>query len=286
MATSPPVIKLPAQSQTSRDRIVATPFQFYLNGSENLRVSGWNSLANATIVVRVRFVNDLGELNWQDYKLTPTTDRLLTTLDFPLGAGVVSNVVAFVQGAAPVIGQTFVQVAIVVGSGPAALLFGVLVQGYVTSQQALSFPGSPVQSSLDGGGYLRYVSGTTPPLGGEVSETVPTGARWELVSFIALFATSATVINRRPALRFLSSASTFLRLPTVADVAALGSIVLQWAQGIPLAASLDGVVYTTAIPSSMPLKAGDSFGTTTTNLQPGDDYVIPRYIVREWLEAT
>ncbi len=285
MASSPAPIKLPATSQAARDRIVATPFQFYLDGSENLRVRVWNSLAGVTVTVRVRFVNDLSKLNWQEYKLTPTSDRAATSLDFPLGGGIISNVVAFASSGTPVIGQTFVQVQVVVGSQAAAPVYATVLQGYVTAGQNLAYPGSIITSSLDGGGYVRFVNGTAPAAGAEISETVPTGARWELISILSLLSCSGVAGNRRPAFIASQSGNPWLRIPLPDNLVAGATKYTEWCQGLPFATSFDFNVLPQALPAGLPLVAGTQFGTITVNLDPLDQYVLPRYIVREWLEA-
>src|SRR5216684_7447604 len=97
--------------------------------------------------------------------------------------------------------------------GGTAIVLGTLLGGYVTAVQALGFPGSPVSNSLDGTPPAVEGNGNTPAVGADTFDTVPLGARWEILYYSAKLTTSAAVANRRPSLTlyhpFVTSASYF-----------------------------------------------------------------------------
>jgi hypothetical protein len=89
----------------------------------------------------------------------------------------------------------------------------VLLQGYVTDTSRLSFPGSPIRSSIEGPGVLRSITGTNPAANAEISETVPTNARWRVHAIRFTLVTDANVANREVALTLDDGAAVFARSP-------------------------------------------------------------------------
>lgn len=260
----------------------AVPSQFPLTGDEKLRVTTYNSLVGVNVVVHGRMLDATGTFTPFRFVTTPNTDRSAKTDDFPLKKGVIIGLVAFVEGATPFVGQTFVQVRVVLGQQGATFLVGTLLQGYTTAFSELAWPGSPVQSSVDGGGYTRLVQGTNPGAGNNVVETCPTNARWELVSFKANFGTSAVVAARTPRL--------FIRDPTLgvtsimgmpASVPANSAYFLTWGQGLANAQSAEPTSPTQAVAGGITLTAGQTINIDAINIQAGDTLTSPVYSVLE-----
>ena len=270
---------------TAGARVIATPFQFWTSGEDNLRVLSVNSLSNVRLTVQGRFLTPDGTITAARHDHTPNSDRTVVTTESALGVGAVLNLVVYATGATPRIGQTFVIVQLIRGRGAAAVVLGILLQGYVTSTQALAWPGSPILTSLEGNGYPRDVFGTNPAAGQEISETVPTGARWQLLLFQAQFTASATVATRRPSLSYNIGGQQVGRSVNVTDITASQSGTFNWATGFPLTAPIQPGINNAALPNELVLLAGDSVATITTNLQAGDQWTNPRYVVREWLEV-
>src|SRR5262249_46183156 len=111
------------------------------------------------------------------------SNRTAKTEDFVLGGGLVTNLSVFATAGSPLIGQCFVIVQLVRSLGVTAYVMGTMLQGYVTTTQNLGWPGSAIVSSTDGEPAIRDIVGTDPVAGAGWSETVPAGARWELVTF-------------------------------------------------------------------------------------------------------
>ena len=268
-----------------RGRIVSSPFQFYVTGNERLRVTVTNSVVGVGVVARLRTLTRAGDVQVNEYRHTATADRTSTYTDFPIDDGFVLNAEFAAEGAAVKIGQTFVRAQIVRGSGNAALSFGTLVQGYVTRNQGLAWPGSPITSSIEGGGVLRLIDGTNPPLGSEISETVPAGARWELLCLGATLATGAALGNRRPMLAFVSGAvGHWLRAQSGTIGPSSGATVI-WAANIGDSNNGSFPRFAAPLPTSQNLLAGFQIVTTTDLFAAGDFYTNVKLLVREWLEA-
>ena len=279
-------IQLPALRRSNDDQAkLATSYQLYLMGNEALRVNAWCALAGVTVRVRVRYIKPDGSVSQQEFGLTPTSNRAKTTAIFPLGECIVTNTIAFTEGSTVRIGQVFLSVEVVTGFQSIALSMGALLQGFVTAGQALAWPGSPLVSSLDGGGYLRYFNGTTPAAASPVLESVPSGARWELISLRVELTTDANAGTRVPLLFISSGGATSVTVASVTHPAASQTSFHTWAQGLPYEAETLGGYAQNALPVQFPMLAGDSVSVTLVGVKAGDQYSQPVLAVREWLEA-
>jgi hypothetical protein len=158
---------------------------WYMKIDDNIRITSYNALASVRLEVRYRFVDCEGKIGANQEAQTPNTDRTAKSTIFVTPEGWLLGGEVFVSGAAPLIGQTYVVVEIVRGLGSSALPLQVIAAGYVSAKQPLPFPNTQMYSTLDGGGALRSIAGATPAAGAEISETVPTGARWQLLALRA-----------------------------------------------------------------------------------------------------
>lgn len=266
-------------------RILAAPFQFLLTGDDRLRIVSFNSLTGVVVAIQGYRMDPAGEKHPLRQVHTPNTDRTVATDDFALGAGALLNLTVFAAAGAPLIGQTFVILQLVRGVGAAAVVLGTLLAGYVTARQPLGWPGSPIVSSLEGEPVIRVVTGTDPAAGAEVSETVPTGARWELLSVRYTLVTSAVAGARRSRLVLTTPGSAvFVSLLPATTQAASDNLPYLWAPNLPSAS-----IATTGLQQPLTqraiLPAGAMLGTSTQAVDAGDNYADVTFAVREWLEA-
>jgi len=258
---------------------------FYFAGDDQLRITSWNSLANVRVVVTGRFVHaDDGHIEAFSEVHTPNTNRTAASDTYGRARGWLTDLSVLVTGATPQRGQTFVRVDVVRGLGAGAIALSTFIQGYVTATQRLAYPGSIVSDSLTGPGTMRSITGTDPAAGSEISETVPTGARWRYVSLRASLVTDATVANRTPNIFFDDGANVY----------AAAGVNFNHAASTTLAYSFDAVAVTqvqtslnaqVSTPGNLVLAAGHRFRTSTGSLQAGDNWGAPQYAVEEWLEA-
>jgi hypothetical protein len=265
-------------------RIIASPFQFTTNGDDNLRIVSQNSATGVTIAIQGRRLDDKGLIIPFAHVHTPNTDRSAKTQDYLFGAGALLNLTVFVSAGTPLVGQTFVKLQLIRGITGATVVLGTLLQGYVTPQLHLGWPGSPIVQSTDGPGCLRTILGSDPAAGQEISELVPTGARWELKAIGAGFTTDGTVAARRPGLVFNDGVANYGRIPSSLNQDASEFFGHTWTQGVALPI-FAGVGYGYGpLPTGKYLLAAWRIKTITENLQAGDNWDNPRYLVEEWLE--
>lgn len=266
-------------------RVTPASFPFYTTGEDNLRITSYNSAAGVSLKINGRLIDNAGKANADSWDHTPNTDRSAKTTDITLSGSTLLNMTVFAGAGSPKIGQTFVIVQLIRGTGVAALVLGTILQGYVTSVQAIGWPGSPIQSSIEGGGITRFIQGTNPGPGVQILETVPAGARWELLTIGAQFATSATPATRRPRIGIISGGVHLIDNYHIGTMGASSSFGFAWAQGMALTVAFAAASAYSGLVQSMPMGSGDTFGIDAENFQPGDDWGAPAYYVREWLEA-
>lgn len=163
----------------------------------------------------------------------------------------------------------------------------VLIGSYVNRSTPLAWPGSPIRSSLEGAGAVRYVLGADPVIGSEVVERVPAGARWELLSFSVRMIASGIVGLRLPILIFNDFVlQNYAHQYTNPGSAAGENRVFSWNQGVqqPTAITPPGFSLGPLLIGNR-VTQGRTIETSTVNLDVGDNYQAPRYMVREWLDV-
>lgn len=267
-------------------RVTPAAFPFFTTGEDNLRIVTYNARANVKVQVVARLLGTDGRPSAQRWDHTPNTDRSAKSDDFPLSGLTILNLQVTVIAGAPVLGQTFVLMQLIRGVGTAALVLGTIASGYVSPARAVGWPGSPLESTLDSGGYYRTITGTTPAAGAEITETCPTGARWDVVS---VNTSLVPVIDHNPRICALSfntgGTYSFAAWPRAAYNA---DRQLQWI--FSQSPELSDILFKTRTEANVPicqpstLLAGDFFQTSTDGLIAGDQFNPPTYLVREWLE--
>jgi hypothetical protein len=266
-------------------RVIVSPFQFYSNGEDNIRVTSFNAVSGVRLKIQGRFIDSQQLITPLAHDHTPNTDRTAVTTEFALGVGAVLNFNVFASAGAPTTGQTFVIVQLIRGKGAAATVLGTLLQAYVTLTQHLAFPGSPIQSSLDGPGAVRMFAGTVPAAGINFTEISPFGARWQLLAVRTRLTTSAVVATRIPILTIVNNATDQIYLPQYRGSPASASDFYVWAAGVP-AFTPAAVGYNAApLPTDLPLPQFTAITCTTPGLDVGDQWFAPILTVREWLEV-
>jgi hypothetical protein len=262
------------------------PGALFVDGNYRYVFNAWCSVAGVTIALRSRFLRaedrqlvDSGDV------LSPPSDRSRATIVVPLGVGNPVNVDLFAVAGSPRVGQCFVQVQLIRGDGPAATIVGTIAQGYVTTSQALAWPGSPIVSSTQGEPAVRPIVGAQPVAGVDIVETVPTGARWQLLSFGANFSPNP-IGNRQVSLTIDDGANLILLSPGNVDALPAGSSSFHFWPGLDVFDLVVGTQHMYALPNTVILLAGSHIRTATNLLVAADQWFRPFYSVLEWLDLT
>lgn len=256
----------------------------FVTGEDNLRLRSLNAATGVTLAVTGRFLRLDGQIQPLQFSHTPNTDRTLATTLHKLGAGWLLDLRIIASGGTPIIGQCWALLELVRGFTGAITDMSTLVSGCVTATQPLTWPGTPARGTLDGRGAIRSIAGTNPAAGSEILETVPTGARWRLLSFDASLLTDATAGNREAALLLDDGASTLIKVGSgqahgasttyeyvAADFGTQPPVTGFNLRAIPLPPVI--------------LLAGYRIRTSTYSFVAGDNWTAPQMLVEEWLEG-
>jgi hypothetical protein len=262
-----------------------SPSAFYMHVDDNLRVTSYNAAAGVVLTIRSRILDASGSIQASSDTHTPLTTRSAASQILPTAEGWILGGQIFASSGSPLVGQCFVVVEVVRGLGSSAIALQTVAAGYVTAKQPLSWPGQSITSSLDGVGVLRSITGSTPAAGGDISETVPTGARWELLALMAQLTASAVVANRQVSLTLDDGVSTFFRYGNVQQQTA--SIVERYVffQGSPAVSRDNTNNQNGHVPAGVRLLAGYRIKTITNTVDAGDQWTAPQMLVREWIEG-
>ncbi|MGH2626575.1 MAG: hypothetical protein ACRDHY_08000, partial [Anaerolineales bacterium] len=179
----------------------------------------------------------------------------------------------------------YVLVQVIRGLSGATVVLQTLLEGYVTSQQHLAWPGSPHIQSLEGPGVPRFLTGTNPAAGVEISETVPTGARWALLTVAWSLVTSAAAGTRRSILVFVLAGTGYWRSPSPQSQGAGLTQNYFWSVGLPHETVLLASTPVGGLQPGQNLPETLQFVSVTENFDAADNYGAPVFTLHEWLEA-
>ena len=260
------------------------PATLYMTGEDTLEVAAINTVTNQTVLVTGRFLNLDGTITPFAHEVRPGAARTLALIIRGFGDGWLLNLTAHAGVSGTLTGQTYARVRLVRGHTSGATVLGTLIAGYVTTVQSLAWPGTPLKSSLDGQGWLRSVGGTDPAAGVEITETVPTGARWRVHALSAALVTDATVANRIATLVIDDGATILYSIDPAAVQPATQNIRYSGGPG----SQRLGAVNSSSIwnlPIDLLLLAGWRLRTSTNALQAGDNWGAPQLWIEEYLEG-
>lgn len=275
----------PALDQAIGAAPLYVPRGRFLTGDDHLRITSFNSAAGVTLAIEGRqYVPGKGIVALVE-RHVPNTDRTTASSVFTLAPGWLEAVQVRASVGTPRRGQCFVIVELVRGApNMTAIPVETILEGYVTDTSRRSGPHMPLELMPDGRGVIRSITGTDPAAGSEVSETVPTNARWCLLSFAVTLVTSAAAANRVPSLVFDDGALVHGRYPVRNNETATSTVVNSWGGGISAGAELNGVQVSAGLPVGVMLQGGHRIRTITAALDAGDNYGAPQYLVEEWIE--
>lgn len=257
----------------------------WCSGEESLRVTSRSGDADAALAIAGRFVDaESGDIKPLQERHVPNTDRTAATSDHALGVGWLRSLTVIASSGAPTFAHTFVAVDLIRGRGNSATVLQTLILGPVSANARRAWPGSPLIASIEGPGALRSVLGTNPAAGVSISETVPTGARWRLLSMSFELVTAVAAADREVAIVIDDGATVLFTSPS--GFTQTASLTRRYSASIVGAAvaPTQGTDRQIIIPDLW-LPAGARIRTVTTNIQAGDDYGAPQLLVEEHLEA-
>lgn len=146
--------------------------------TDTLRISAWATFSVVVLNVVLDIRRPNGEHLRTTYTFSPTSDMSETVFSLPLPEGELQSCVVYIQNQYVLRGQCFVRAVIHQGTVWQGQPHVVLFADYVTTAAPLSFPGSPVRSSVDGTGYTYVVAYTLDSSYTLFDVKVPAGYVW------------------------------------------------------------------------------------------------------------
>lgn len=231
--------------------------------------------------IRIWYLN--GNLEDSEFILNVTSNRAETIATFNPGVGWIQNIMVHAEPATPTQKTCFVVVRSFNLKNNAHMAN--LICTYIDAANHASFPYSPQVNSIDGNGRILTITGNNPAAGVEALETVPTNALWRLIGIVLPFVTDATVITRQVALEVRDGGVLVARYPAQTTQTASLTRNYLWGNYIVQYASDLSFIY---IPSSIDMRmtSAVTIGTSTDNLQAGDNFGTSQLIMEEWLTPT
>lgn len=262
---------------------IPPPSHLYVIPEDVLRLRVYNSVVGVRVDIAWRTLTPEGRIVTSIKTIFPASDRSLVDAEFPMAEGFLLSVGVFSDTVASRRGQTYAQVYLVRRQADADSNAPVLIGDYIVAGQAIGWPANLPRSSVDGPGMIRAITGTNPAAGVEISETVPTNARWQLRSIFMTLTTAVAVANRQVAITIDDGANNVLVTYSASVQAA--SLVNSYC--VADFGTFQAAILTQHfIPLPMPflLFQGWRIKTVTNSLQAADDWGAPILNVEEWIE--
>jgi hypothetical protein len=293
MATTPPVTGDPRNAVIASGKRavqitanqVQPPSPLYLQAEDGLELAIFSpTIALPFIIsVSVRWLRPDGEIVCvrRFFPCTLTTNLFL----FTLGEGFLLDIEVHPTAAVtsdP--GGIFTTVAIFRDQGDLSAPIWPLISDYITNTHTASWPYGEQILMQDTQGRIRSITGTAPAAGAEISETVPSNVRWLLKSASFTYAASVTVLNRQPGIIIDDGVNILYRYVAGQAVAASQTPRITASSSNQLGLQ-DGSGAILSIPDCLLLSAGFRWRTNTPNIQVGDQYSAPQYLVEEWVSV-
>lgn len=251
--------------------LVASSFQYYMTGDESLRVTVQTLQGARDYDITYRFWREADREIQLARQTIHTTDPgpSAVTADYPLDAGALLNLRVGRTGQNVFYGLSWVQVQIVRGSGLAAIVVGTLLQGFISNENDLGWPGSPIEKQDQASGFIQSVAGVI--VGASATWTVPAGERWTVVSGRFNFAAGGVVGNRYPTVSVADAGVSQVYLDAAEWFIGAGtSIFMSFARGVTRSPVAGSGIATLCFPSDVELRGGDVIGVGALGSAAGD----------------
>lgn len=223
-----------------------------------------------------------GQVSYHQWNITTGIVRAVQSLTVDLPEGYLLSLTAIGLGGTNR-GRCYVQAIIVRGSVAGANAYIQLISDYFVRGHNPAWPVGEYISSVEGAGWARGIAGTIPGAGNNLTETVPTGARWRLKSLRFRFTTSATVATRSMRVTLGSAGGSYWL--GIFNISQAASTIQDYSVGIGISPLIDAAA--AAVNAGLPenlMFAADTLATSVVNIQAGDLFSGFEYAVEEWIE--
>lgn len=261
--------------------LVASSFQYYLTGDEALKVTVTTLQGARDYDITYRFWREADREIQVARQRVSTTDPgpSSATATFPLDAGALLNLRVGRTGLNVFYGLSWVQVQIVRGDSAAQLVLGTLLQGFISNQNDLGWPGSPVEKQDQTSGFIVT---QLPTVAGAVATwTVPAGERWKVLSGQFTYACSGVAGNRFPQVRLVDGSAQGVFFDVTEWFVGAGSTVfLSFGNGVTRSAGPASGAAGLCWPLDIEVNGGCAIKATASGAQAGDTVTNGTLLIR------
>lgn len=257
------------------------PGALYVGPNDHFLVNTWCSVASVTLDIAVRMLLPDGIIHTNRFSFPLNSDRSVTTDSFALPEGFILSVLAGSNGAVLVPGQCWILCRLARGAPNVGTAHQTLIADYVHDMLDLSYPAGILRHPTSGAGVIRSITGTNPAVNTEISQTVPTNARWQLLAIEFNLVTDINAADRFVRLTFDDGATIFYTIEALA--AHTASLTRGYSYAIN---GQQQTVVSSLFNFPLPhlfLNAGFKITTATGGRQAGDDFAAPQLLVQEWI---
>ncbi len=160
-----------------------------------------------------------------------------------------------------------------------------LFADYVTAAQPVGWPGGRQVYPTEGAGAIVNTNPANPAAGADFTITMPTNGRVRVSTLNAQLVTSATVINRIVRVQIKNGLGNLVyQAPPQQVIPASTTAQVTFAPG-QITSVVDVTTVNVPLPGPVVLGGGFTLGTSTTNLQIGDQWSNISLSSEQWLDA-
>jgi len=261
------------------------PTGTYIGVEDNLAVQ-YGGLTSASIaVINLRILRLDGVIVPLKFMVPANNSRTPALTIFPLLEGFLLS--CTVTSAAPLSTTVlaFIEVGLCRNPNTKSDIYRVLVSSLLNSSYPLGWPDQQPRLSLDGMGQYHSQAIGAPAAGADFVFAVPTSSRMRIVSITATLTTAVAVANRLVSLIWDDGVNVLGVAPTGVTLAASGADTFTWYDGADITAPFDGKS-TAPLATNMIMWAGSRIRSSTTGIQPADQWSSIFMQVAEWIDPT
>jgi len=265
---------------------VQPPSTEYLTRDSCLQINIYPATTTATVTISYKIMLPDGRVTTSADTFTGGSAYALNRYIRQLTEGfLLSLAVTISSGSTIHRGDTYVQVGLQFGTATTTPMYRLLAGGYVTTTCALAWPEGNISDSLTGPGLLNSTGVGNPAAGADWSLTFGSGQRLWIHAIYAQFAASAVAANRQAYLLLKDTAGHVLwELAPSTTMTAGATYNLNWTECATLSTGIaaDRVI---PLPTETYLYGGYIIGTSTANIDVGDQWSGIRIAAENWMEV-
>lgn len=258
----------------------------YITLDDNVQLTVWNSNPTlTTLQFQLRILKPDGTIVIGSFTLQNlTADRTPNSISVGQVEGFILGAVLAPPGVAVVNGECWITLSLIRGTAASPLMVQQLVADYFSSGSQPGWPTTAFQSAVDGAGKVYKLLGPVPAAGADAVIPQPANTRWLVTAIAVHLVTSAAVGNRTVSMLLNFGTGPSLTLPAPAVQAPSTGVDYSYAPGI-VTSGADPLHQLIALPSPLLLGHMVSITTSTTGIQPGDQYTGIALGLQEWIDV-